>query len=85
MQNEGSVNVDSLLKRYSFAEVADELKLRGEIALWRQRWIRLKMESNDVVPDTAADALKACDQMTVLPAHPHLPVYTCQTARDYRQ
>ena len=53
VRNESSVNINSLLTRYSFAEAADELKLRGEIALWRQRWIRLKMAFDDVVPETA--------------------------------
>ena len=33
VQNGNSVNINSLLTRYSFAEAADELKLHGEIAL----------------------------------------------------
>ena len=78
VQNESSVNINSLLTRYSFAEAADELKLRGEIALWRQRWIRLKMAFDDVVPETAAAAFEACDHD--FPAHSRLPVYTCYSA-----
>ena len=69
VQNESSVNMNSLLTIYSFAEAADELKLRGEIALWRQRWIRLKMAFDDVVPETAAAAFEACDHMTFPPIH----------------
>ena len=73
MKNESSVNTNSLLTRYSFAEAADELKLQGEIALWRQWWIRLKMAFDDVVPETAAAAFEACDHD--FPAHSRLPVY----------
>jgi len=36
LQNDSTVNVDSLLGRYSFAATAGKLKLRGEISLWRQ-------------------------------------------------
>ena len=74
VQNESSVNINSLLTRYSFAEAADELKLRGEIALWRQRWIRLKTEFNDVVPATAVAALAACDQMAFPLIHTFLSI-----------
>jgi len=51
LQNDSTVNVDSP-------------KLRGEIALWRQKWTRLKNESN-FVPETAVAAVEACDQTTV--------------------
>jgi len=43
----------------------DSLKLRGEIALWRQKWILLKNESN-FVPETAVAALEGCDQTTFI-------------------
>ena len=62
------------MKRYSFAEAADELKLRGEIALWPQRWICLKTEFNDVVPETAAAAFEACDHMTFPLIHAFLSI-----------
>jgi hAT family C-terminal dimerisation region len=64
------------------------MKLCGEIALWRQRWIRLKTESNDV-PETAADALEACDQMAFPLTHTFLsilvtlPVSTTSTERSF--
>ena len=74
VQNESSVNINSLLTIYSFAEAADELKLRGEIALWRQRWIRLKMAFDDVVPETAASAFEACDHMTLPLIHAFLSI-----------
>jgi len=63
LQNDSTVNVDSLMGRYSFAATAGKMKLRGEIALWRQKWIRLKNDSN-VVPETAVAALEACDKTT---------------------
>jgi predicted RNA-binding protein YlxR (DUF448 family) len=87
--NESLINISSLLKRYSFADAADEVKLRGELALWRQRWIRLKTESNVVVPETAADALEACDRMTFPFIHTFLcilvtlPVSTASAERSF--
>jgi len=71
LQNDSTVNVDSLLGRYSFAATAGKLKSNGEIALWRQKWIRLKNESN-FFPETAVAALEACDH-TTFPL-----IHTCQ-------
>ena len=87
--NENLIDISILLKRYSFADAADEVKLRGELALWRQRWIRLKTESNVVVPETAADALEACDRMTFPFIHAFLcilvtlPVSTASAERSF--
>ena len=74
VRNESSVNISSLLKGYAFTEAADELKLRGEIALWRQRWIRLKMTFDNVVPETAAAAFEASDHMTFPLIHAFLAI-----------
>jgi hAT family C-terminal dimerisation region len=87
--NESLINISSLLKRYSFADAADEVKLRGKLALWRQRWMCLKTESNVVVPETAADASEACDLMTFLFIHTFLrilvtlPVSTASAERSF--
>jgi len=54
LQNDSTVNVGSLLGRYSFAATAGKLKY----ALWRQKWIRVKNESNFVF-ETAVAALEA--------------------------
>jgi len=83
------INISRKLKRYSFADAADEMELRGELALWRQRWIRLKTESNVAVPETAADALEACDGLTFSFIHTFLcilvtlPVSTASAERSF--
>ena len=41
----------------------NQFTLAGELALWRQKWSsRLSDRPDDVIPQTAAEGLAACDQ-----------------------
>ena len=43
----------------------DEFILRGEVDLWRQKWVRTQaMNPDEAVPGTALEGLVACDRQT---------------------
>ena len=42
---------------------ACQLKLNGEIHLWRQKWVRHRTEKpTESIPETFAEGLSACDK-----------------------
>jgi len=56
-------SVTKLVTEYGLLDSAHIFKLRAEIDLWRQQWIRRKAETPYMtVPQSAADALVSCDE-----------------------
>jgi len=68
----------------------NQFTLAGELALWRQKWSsRLSDRPDDVIPQTAAEGLAACDQQvfplsyTFLTILYTLPVRTASAERSF--
>ena len=51
-----------------------QFKFNGEIALWRQKWVILTDKIDGVIPQTAAEALAACDKQTFPLIHAFLSI-----------
>ena len=55
---EDTINIDHIVKTYSHCLPApvDEFILRGEVDLWRQKWVRTQaMNPDEAVPGTALE------------------------------
>ena len=69
---------------------ACQLKLNGEINLWRQKWVRHRTEKpTESIPETVAEGLSACDKETFPLVHLFLtilftlPISTASAERSF--
>ena len=59
-------------------EPASELQFKGELDLWKQKWLRLNSQNpSPVIPNTAAAGLAACDRETFPMIHSLLTILLC--------
>jgi len=89
---EDCVGVDSFLAKYSdcLPGPVDKFVLRGEVDLWRQKWLRTRTANPDeAVSNTAIAGLLACDRQTFRLIHSFLtilltlPVSTAGVERSF--